>query len=249
MSPCCLFLVKYLVLWIWQTSASLRTPPLRPQTRKTGCSRSAPRRCTCSLWSRSGETLSERWNRGNTTLHSQAFICLSPSSCLIWFSGNVNSGPGTGWLRFGIGVYWVLSEGCALCLQREEDDVATAGPTAGVYSKTGAAGNSQTEADCQETISAFRSDQAQTGWLVPSAGVKLGADKSEKRRGLLQRDINCHSSSQLKITLRPRALLEMTALAPRKDMTAKFPRDSSGEPKSRVICFNSDSLWIRASLI
>lgn len=51
-----------LVLWLWQTCASLRTLPLRPRKGKTGCSRSAPRRCTCSLWSRSG-TLKPRQHK------------------------------------------------------------------------------------------------------------------------------------------------------------------------------------------
>lgn len=65
-----LAVAKNAVLWIGPTSASLRTPPLRPQTRKTGCSRSAPRRRTCSLQRR---RCSERAETAATPQRIQGF--------------------------------------------------------------------------------------------------------------------------------------------------------------------------------
>lgn len=70
----------------------------------------------------------------------------------------------------------------------------------------------------------FRSNQAQAGWLISSVRVKLGADmKTEERRGLLLRDMNCHLSSQPQITFPPGARLEMTAPAPAQGNDSNIP--------------------------
>lgn len=79
-----------------------------------------------------------------------------------------------------MGFFYILvlvrffSQGCALSLQMDSGGRGrTEEPTAGVYSKTGAAGNSRTE---PETISAFGSHQARPGWLISPVGVEGGEE-------------------------------------------------------------------------